>query len=133
MLKSMILRLINGLRNCLPQVSESWSCDYHKWKNSLGWGKSSGQFIDKVFEYDPIADLWSEKSSMSIPRSGVENLFRMENRFGQLAVKSLERPQTWWKFMIPWRINGLLTQSVDQEGHACSLGCKWSSTRWRWT
>ena len=50
-------------------------------------GRSSGQFIDKVFEYDPIADLWSEKSSMSIPRSGVGFLFRME-RFGQLAVKS---------------------------------------------
>ena len=33
-------------------------------------GRNSGQLIDKVFEYDPITDLWSEKSSMSIARSG---------------------------------------------------------------
>ena len=49
-------------------------------------GRSSGQFIDKVFEYDPIADLWSEKSSMSMARAGV-GLINMRERSGQLAEK----------------------------------------------
>ena len=57
-------------RLCLSQLVDQY-CNFGEWKNLL-IGGGLGQFIDKVFEYDPIADL-GEKSSMSMadPRCGI--------------------------------------------------------------